>query len=140
MFLVRFTAPHFTPGIMGRFIMSCSIGSGSNVLEYKQWIKPHIRFMSGIHQAEVMNHNGWAQELAFSISRAVNRRPHSGISRHFHGIVVRRGELSTWNNDERIYHPDGSVAEVRMPLMARSYEEFVEFARKAGCEAGGALC
>jgi hypothetical protein len=49
MFLCRFADPWFKPGIMGRFIMSCGIGSGSGVLEYKRWIKPHIRFMSGIH-------------------------------------------------------------------------------------------
>ena len=33
MFLVRFAAPDFKPGIMARFIMSCSIGSGAGVLE-----------------------------------------------------------------------------------------------------------
>lgn len=89
MFLIRFADPHFDPGIMGRLIMSCSIGSGSGVLEYKRQIKPHIRFMGSIHRAEIMNPNGWAQELAFSISRAVTEHPRSGISRNFHAVVVR---------------------------------------------------
>src|SRR5205823_6129667 len=38
MFLIRFAAPEFHPGIMGKFLMSCSIGSGSGVEEYKRSI------------------------------------------------------------------------------------------------------
>ena len=140
MFLVRFAAPDFEPGIMARFIMSCSIGSGAGDREYKQSIKPQIRFINGIHRAEVMNRNGWAQELAFCISRAVADRPRTGISRHFHGIVVRRGEVSTWNNNERIYHPDGTVVEVRMPHVAQGYEEFRRMAAGAGSECTCATC
>ena len=48
MFLVRFAAPDFKPGIMARFIMSCSIGSGAGVLEYKHRIKPQIRFIKAL--------------------------------------------------------------------------------------------
>jgi hypothetical protein len=140
MFLIRFAAPRFSPGIMGKFLMSCSIGSGSGVHDYKRSIKPLIRLASRMNQAEIMNPNGWAQQLAFSISRAVNRYPRNGISTHFHAVVVRRGSLSTWNNDERIHYPDGSIREVRMPEVARSYEEFVELARRAGSVAAFATC
>jgi hypothetical protein len=125
---------------MGRFIMSCSIGSGSGVLEYKHRIKPHIRFMSGIHRAEIMNPNGWAQQLALSISRAVADHPHSGISRHFHVIIVRRGQVLTGNNDERIHYPDGSIVEVRMPPVSQGYEDFRRLAALARCEAACAAC
>jgi len=140
MFLVRFAAPDFRPGIMGRVIMSCSIGTGSGVEEYKRSIKPLLRLTSGINRAEVMNPNGWAQELAFSISRAVNWHPKDGISSHFHAVVVRRGSLSTWNNDETIHHADGSVVEVRMPPVAYSYEEFLALAEKYRSEASCATC
>lgn len=140
MFLSRFADPAFEPGIMGRLTMSCSIGSGSGVLEYKHRIKPLIRFMSGIQRVQIMNPNAWAQQLAYSISRAVKDRPRSGISRHFHPVVVRRGEISTWNNDEKTYHPDETVVEVRMPRVAQSYEEFLRLAASAGCDASCATC
>lgn len=132
MFLVRFASPDFLPGIMARFIMSCSIGSGAGVAEYKQRLKPHIRFASRIHRAEVMNPNGWAHELVFSLTRSLRDRPRSGISRHLHAIVVRRGQATAWNNDEKIHYPDGSVEEVRMPPVAQSYEHGAE--RRCNCE------
>jgi len=87
-----------------------------------------------------MNPNGWAQTLAFSISRAVNDRPREGISRHFHTVVVRRGQTGTWNNDERIYHPDGSIIDVRMPRVDQSYEHFVELAAVKTSRAACATC
>ena len=71
MFMVRFASPDFRPGVMARFIMWCSIGSGAGVSEYKRRLKPHIRFLSGIHKAEVMNPNGWAQQLAFSLTQSL---------------------------------------------------------------------
>jgi hypothetical protein len=132
MFLVRFAAPQFRPGIMGRFLMSCSSGTGAGIQQYKHSIKPLIRLASGINRAEVMNPNGWAQELALSISRAVSWHPTSGISSHFHAVVVRRGTISTWNNDENVHYPDGSMVEIRMPPVARSYEEFFAMARETG--------
>lgn len=140
MFLIRFAAPDFRPGVMGRAIMSCSIGTGSGVGAYKRSIKPLLRIASGINRAEVMNRNGWAQELAFSISRAVNRHPRDGISSHFHAVVVRRGNISTWNNDETIHHADGSVVEVRMPTVAQSYEEFMALAEISHLGAACATC
>jgi hypothetical protein len=140
MFLVRFAAPDFRPGIMGRVTMSCSIGTGSGVGEYKRSIKPLLRVASGINRAEVMNRNGLAQELVFSISRAVNWHPRDGISSHFHAVVVRRGSMSTWNNDENIYHADGSVVKVRMPPVARSYDEFLELAKRTRSVASCAIC
>jgi len=140
MFLVRFASPDFRPGIMVRLIMWCSIGSGAGIAEYKRRIKPHIRFVSAIHHAEVMNPNGWAQALASSLTRSLRDRPQTGISRHLHAVVVRRGQVSTWNNDERIYHPDGSIEELRMPSVAQSYEQFQRLSAAAGMEAACAIC
>jgi|ERR1700691_2286804 len=68
-------------------------------------------------------------------SQAVTDRPHAGISRHFHAVVVRRGEMSTWNNDERIHYPDGSITEVRMPPVAQSYDEFERLAASGSSDA-----
>ena len=140
MFLVRFASPEFRPGIMARFVMSCSIGSGAEIAEYKERLKPHIRFASGIHRAEIMNPNGWAQELAFSLTRSLRKSPRSGISKHLHAVVVRRGQMSTWNNDEKIHYPDGSVEEVRMPPVAQSYEHFLQLSSAAGADAVCATC
>jgi len=140
MFLIRFASPDFMPGIMARFLMSCSIGSGAGIAEYKQRLKPHIRFASGIHRAEVMNRNGWAQEVVFSLTRSLRKQPRPGISRHMHAVVVRRGQISTWNNDETIHYADGSVEDVRMPPVAQSYEHFLQFAAAAGGDAACATC
>jgi hypothetical protein len=140
MFLVRFASPDFRPGIMARFIMWCSIGTGAGVAEYKQRIKPHIRFVSGIHRAEIMNPNGWAQELVFSLTRSLREQPRPGISRHLHAVVVRRGQVSTWNNDEKIHYPDGSVEDVRMPPVAQNYEQFLQLAAAAGADGACATC
>ena len=125
---------------MGRFIMSCSIGTGAGVQAYKRSIKPLIRIASGINKGEVMNRNGWARELAFAISRTVNRHPQAGISPHFHAVVVRRGKVSTWNNDETVHYPDGRAVQIQMPRVARSYDEFL--AMSHGAESGGncAVC
>ena len=140
MFLIRLASPDFRPGLMARYIMSCAIGTGAGIAEYKHRLKPHIRFLSGIHRAEVMNPNGWAQQLCFSLTRSLRQHPRHGISPHLHAVVVRRGQLSMWNNNENVYHPDGTVDQVRMPPVAESYEEFLQRAASAGSDGACARC
>jgi len=43
--------------------------------------------------------------------------------------------MSTWNNDERIHYPDGSITEVRIPPVAQSYGEFERLAASGGSDA-----
>jgi hypothetical protein len=55
-------------------------------------------------------------------------------------LIVRRGSILVENSDENIYPPDGSCIEIRMPQVARSYEEFLKLAESVGHDAAGAAC
>lgn len=140
MFLTRFSSPRFEPRFMSQATMVCCIGSGAAVADYKRTIKPLVRFMSGIHKAEIMNPGGWARQLGFSLSRALADHPHRGISRYLHTLIVKRGSIVLENNDENIYAPDGSVVQVRMPRVAQGYEAFMTLAASAGKEGSRAVC
>jgi hypothetical protein len=136
----RFVAPSFRPGIMHRAIKMCSIGSGAGVVEYKRALKPLFRLSSGILRAETGQPGGWAQTLAFSISRTLNNYPRQGISRHLHIVTVMRGNIYVSTNDEKIYARDGSPIEIKMPRVARGYEDFVRLANACGQDSAGATC
>lgn len=140
-YFTRFAAPDFHPGIMSRTIKVCSIGSGAGISEYKSRIKPLFRLSSGILQAEVCNQGGWARALGFSISRALNDHPKSGISRHLHIFHVRRGAIYNENNDENIWlEGETQPIEIRMPPIARGYKEFVQLATSKGHDIAEARC
>lgn len=139
-YFTRFSSPDFRPGIMSRAIKLCSIGSGSGVLEYKHSIKPLFRLSSGILRAEIGQQGGWARQLGFSISWKLADRPHRGISRHVHIIIVRRGAIDVETNDEDIYKGDDPPIKIRMPVVAKSYEEFVGLAQSMGQDTAGAAC
>ncbi|WLT32332.1 hypothetical protein [Geothrix sp. PMB-07] len=127
-YISRFTAPDFCPGILSKPSMLCSIGSGTGVAAYKQSIKPLFRFSSGILQAEVGQPNGWARAMGFSISRTLADHPRDGISRHVHTVIIRRGSLLVEMNDERIHKPDGTIINIQMPKVAQNYEDFLALA------------
>ena len=139
-YFTRFSEPDFVPGIMTRPIKLCSIGSGASISEYKLRMKPLFRLTSGIHQAEVGSPGGWARQLGFSISRKLADFPRSGISRHVHIIIVRRGSILVETNDENIYCGDEPRIEIRMPPVARGYQEFRNLAASSGHDAAGAVC
>lgn len=140
-YFTRFASPDFNPGLMATPIKLCSIGNGAGVTEYKLRMKPLFRFTSGIHKAEVGEPGGWARQLGFSISRKLEDFPREGISRHIHIIIVMRGKILVENNDENIYPPgDKSRIEIRMPTVARGYEEFRTVAASLGLDAAGAVC
>jgi hypothetical protein len=139
-YFTRFAAPDFRPCIMSRPVKVCSIGTGAKTKEYHRSLKPLFKRTSGILKTEVMNPGGWARTLGFSISRALADHPRRGISRHVHVLIIRRGGIVVETNDEKIYSPDGSREEVRMPRVAQGYDEFKALANYAGYEAAGAMC
>jgi hypothetical protein len=139
-YITRFCAPDFRPQIMSRPVQSFSIGSGAKVAEYKRRVKPLLRLTSGIMQAEVMNPGGWARQLGFSISRALADHPRDGISKHLHYVIIQRGSIAVETNDENIYPREGPAIEIRMPVVAQSYEQFQQLAKSFGHEAAGAAC
>jgi len=138
-YFTRFASPDFRPCLMSRAIKTCSIGSGAGMNVYKQRLKPHFRLTDRIHQAEVGQEGGWARQIGFSISRALSDHPRSGISRHMHILMIRRGSILVETNDENIYHRDGSRLEIRMPVVARGYAEFQAMAASSGHEVEGAI-
>jgi hypothetical protein len=139
-YFTRFASPDFRPCIMSRAIKVCSIGTGARIKEYHRTLKPLFRLTSGILNGEVMNEGGWARTLGFLISRRLADFPHAGVSRHLHVLIIRRGNILVENSDENIYPPDGSCIEIRMPQIARSYEEFLKLAEAVGHDAVGAIC
>jgi hypothetical protein len=141
-YLVRFSEPDFQPGIMGRPFKLCSIGSGARFDEYHKRLKPLFRWEGHIRtlQAQVGDPNGWARHMGFRISRSLARHPHSGISRHIHIIIVRRGATVVETNDENIYRGDDPRIEIRMPKVAQGLVQFRALAAAAGHDAAGAVC
>lgn len=139
-YFTRFAAPDFQPRIMSRAIKVCSIGSGAKARECHRSLKPLFRITSGILKAEVMHPDGWAGALGFSISQRLADHPHPGISRHFHILILQRGNILVENNDETIYPLNGSPIEIRMPRVAQSYDEFLLLADSAGRDAACAIC
>jgi hypothetical protein len=140
-YFTRFASPDFRPHLMTRAVKRCSIGSGAGVSEYKHHLKPLFRLTSGILRAEVGQPGGWARQFGFSISRALSNHPRSGISRHIHILIIRRGSMLVETNDANIYPPgDAPRIEVRMPAVARDYEEFQGMAASYGHDPTGATC
>jgi len=138
-YFVRFASPDFHPQFMSRPVKICSIGIGAGVREYKHSIKPLFRLTSGILKAEIGRPGGWGWTLGFSIANKVARSPRHGISRHLHTIIVERGRIRVFNTDEDIWLGE-TKNEIRMPNVARGYEEFLALVRAAGHQAEGALC
>jgi hypothetical protein len=139
-YFTRFCEPDFHPGIMARPIKFCGIGTGASVSEYKLRMKPLFRLTSNIHKAEIGQPGGWARQLGFSISRELADFPRTGISRHVHIIIVTRGSIIVETNDENIYRGEEPRIEIRMPRVARGYEEFRSLAASCGHDSAGASC
>ncbi len=139
-YLIRMVSPHFVPGVMGNSIQACSIGSGARSKELKRIIKPLFRINSGVLQADVGNLGGWGQMLSHSVTMAIRAHPMAGISEHHHHIFVRLGSMTIQTNDMTTHHQNGTVSELRMPPVAKSYPEFLTLASGTGHEAALAVC
>jgi len=87
-----------------------------------------------------MHPGGSAQDFGFVISRALADHPREGISRHLHYAIVRREGIELHTNDETIHPPQGLPVEIRMPNVARSYEQFMKMAEFFPHAAAGASC
>lgn len=139
-YFTRFASPDFQPGLMSRPIKLCSIGTGAGVRVYKHRLKQHFRVAAGINRAEGAKPGGWAEEICSSISRALTTDPRAGISRHVHMLIIRRGNVRVGTNNENIYPSVGPRIEIRMPAVARGYQEFQTMAASSGDDFAGAMC
>ena len=106
-----------------------SIGSGSNVDEYKSAIKAVIEDRS-FNQMMVAGASMQGLLLAKSINKVVDENPKKGISKHYQIGIVERRNFSISNNDYKLYPKDGPPMEVKLPKLARNYNEFQEYCKE----------
>jgi hypothetical protein len=137
--IVRATSPDFVPRFSKPGLVVRHIGSGGGVSEYKRAVRPLFRLTSGIHQAHVAGIREWARQLAFSVTITVRDYPNHGISEHFHVVSVRLGDMAV-ANDMTTYPKDGPPLVLKMPLVARSWPEFVDMVIALRASASGAAC
>jgi len=78
--------------------------------------------------------------LSMVVQKTIEQNPTVGISPHAHICVVRRASIKVGTNDETRYPPTGEVIEVRMPLAATNWAEFVRMASSSTGSADGAVC
>jgi hypothetical protein len=139
-YIIRLSWPDVKAGVMINKIKICSIGSGTDVEEYKQVLQPLFDMRPNTLQDEEGNTRDWSQVLASSITRIVNHTPMLGIRKHLYIHVIRRGALYEFTNDERISRLNGSFSELAMPKVAKSYPTFMEMANKISIDAKCAVC
>lgn len=141
-YIIRFSSPEFTPRVMVKRNKICTIGSGSQVDKYKQLLREIHRsgIRSPLYTIEARNPHGWGKNLAFHLSRHINENPYPGISKHLHVFTVTRGEILLHNNDYKMYPKDGSIIDIKMPDVAKTYSEFESMIQKIGSQAAGAIC
>lgn len=139
--IARFASPDFTPRFAKRGALTVfHIGSGAGVREYVRGTKPLFRLGSGIHKAHMAGIDEWARTLAFSMTIAIRDHPNNGISQHFHVVAVRLGRIVMGTNDMTTHLNDGPPVELKMPPVARSWQEFMSLANEQRANASGAIC
>ena len=138
-YVCKFDFPAFQPEIQsGQFAVS--IGSGADVPEYRSGIASALEFDSGMLQAEVGPMGGWAQALNIAITTMLEVTPVSGIGPHVHMHIVERGQIKVATNDRTLLPSDGEPVEIRMPRVAQSWDELLQFAQEIGANALTARC
>lgn len=141
-YMIRFCSPEFTPQIITKKLAIFSIGSGSKVKEFQRELrtKRKLGIFDRTLQADIHTSDGWAKALSFTLYRLVDMHPQAGISKHFHTITVRRGEIKGSFQNYDIYSPGGKVTQDHMPKVAKSYAEFESMLSQAGVNASAATC
>lgn len=137
----RMRAPDFEPEFAEHNV-PISIGSGAEVEHYKKALANLGKENSfgGMLQSEVGNPGGFGRMFFLTLTRKVEDYPITGISRHLHLCVVKRGEITIEPNDQDILLHDGGRLEVRMPPVARSWAEFQRLSEASGVDAVAATC
>jgi hypothetical protein len=138
--IARATSPDFTPRFSRPGLAVRHIGSGGSVSEYKRAVRPLFRLSSGIHQAHIAGIHAWAQQLAFSITITVREYPNHGISDHFHVVAMRLGDMAVFTNDMITHPKDGPPQVLKMPPVARTWQDFESMVSELQSSAAGAAC
>lgn len=137
----RMRDPDFEPEYadMNRAI---AIGSGVRVQHYQEALDefkdddatfPLVRM-------EMAGQGGFGNAMLHVVSKVVEDHPVSGVSKHLHLCLVRRGAISIQPNDRTEYPGGGRKIEIRMPPVADSYDKFVQASAALGLSAAEATC
>lgn len=133
--------PNFEPQIIKGGNRLESIGSGSGVEIYKKEIeKLTENSSSSLMQSEVGMPGGYGSILLHCISKIIRENPQEGISKYLHIALIRRGQFALKNNDTIIHYPKGGKIEIKMPPVAKSYNEFLSLTKDINKTAEGAVC
>lgn len=120
-----------------------SVGSGTEVSHYREALADlhDDDAVSPLIQMEVGGVGGFASAVQHVLGQTVAEHPVSGVSKHLHLAIVTRGmDFRVQPNDHTIYPGGSQVIQVKMPHVARSWEEFEEYCRSQGLAAGDAIC
>jgi hypothetical protein len=107
-YMVRFSAPDFTPGFMHWGYKVCSIGTGASVDRYKQVLRPYFDLRTLDPQVETVGSSWWGKMIANAVGDAIEENSERGISRHFHVLTCRRDQILGSTNDMTWFAPDGT--------------------------------
>ena len=134
-----FSSPNFAPKLTQGLLDVVSIGSGSQIAPYAQFLKGH--FDEGKHlQFATMGAKGIATGLGIYLTSELQDLPQPGISPHLHICLVSRGAMELRTNDHETFDADGSAQTFKMPPVATSYGELLRLCQSEGVTANGAVC
>ena len=136
--IYRFSWPNFEPETV-QGSQTLSIGSGAVVPVYQQAIDGYTSQFH-FHQAAMAGPQQQARVLAQHLYETTGRVPQPGISNFFQVAVASRGDAEVVNHELDIYPQNGPKREIRLPPVARSYEEFLAFCAAGGTSAPTAIC
>jgi hypothetical protein len=140
-YIVKMGSPNFAPTIVSSPQSILSIGSGSNIEEYKAAIE-NINKDGGwpLIKLEAGNPGGWATALSMSLSFILRDHPKAGISDHLHVGLIKRDSYKMAVNDRIENIGSENQREFQMPKVAKSYSEFIRIARNINRRSENATC
>jgi hypothetical protein len=124
--VIKLCAPDFKPYIAHQHEI-ISIGSGSNIDDYKEmlkWMDSNFNQVYGF--AEII---GLPEAYNILITNFLESNPRYGIGKHMHIITAGHNGIAIQNNDRQ--NEDGTFS-LKMPHVARGYQEFVKMANGYG--------
>lgn len=137
-FVWKFSYPDFNPIATGsREVLG--IGNGSAVPFYVSAMTEtcaSFDFLKMITGGETMQ----AQLLAGHMYDLVEKAGIPGVSPFMQSSLVTRGRALHGDYNFKRWHADGKVQDIRLPAVARSYEEFKAYAKRIGMAAPNAVC
>jgi hypothetical protein len=127
--------PHFSSGLSIRHL-----GPGAGVVAYKRSLRPLFGLAALIHQTQTGGLHAWARQLAFSVTVPAPDRPGHGSGEHLHVMGMSFGEMVLFANDMTTYKSDGNPVALKMPPVARSWDQFVLMSRAIETSVDAAIC